>query len=130
MIQMRMKKLKVIEKEKLIVTICDCKFQSNCLTLQINEVLVNETKNVFENANFCDNRFDHPAPASAPSTVPPHPTVIAFINTGIEIHANDILESRFDIVCDESGFVTFIGGHFMTFILVCRYFDENFTNSL
>ena len=54
-----------------------------------------------------------------------HPTVIAFINTSIEIHANDILESRFDIVCDENGFVIFIGGTGGVYVQ-CFYFSKNF----
>ena len=64
--------------------------------------------------SFCGNGFDHPAPTSAPSTASPHAKATDFINIGVEIPANDILESIFDIV------VT--GGVYME----CFYFSKNF----
>ena len=50
------------------------------------------------NENYGDNGF-------VPSTTLPHQTASNIIKTGIEIPANDILESTFHIACHENGFV-------------------------
>ena len=58
-------------------------------------VLVNAIYNVFINENFCDNGhgYGHPTPEATD-----------FVNTGVEMSVNDILESILDIICDENGF--------------------------
>ena len=58
-------------------------------------VLVNVISNVFINENFIDNGhgYAHPTPEATD-----------FVNTGVEMSVNDILESILDIICDENGF--------------------------